>query len=892
MKNFANFIKDNTSLFSADVIEKAEQFYALQNPQQLKQLNLQIRKNMYQMEHSSDAQQKYVLKQQCEGMIRKRDELVSQRQQNSFSDLDYNVRCYLCMVALVNKYLLEEAKIHSIKSNMTFATQEFQNSQAYQELVHIRDYVNDYIARNSKKVVNHRYFVKLHKDCKDFGELRKVADAYFEELNSSERKKGDKIQNSHSGKVIATFPELGVQVVQLFEKRALNYEGATMHHCVGSYADRVAKNETAIFSLRDVASPDQECVPHATMEFSDGKIKQIKGPYDGMIEPHYMLAARRMACVLLNVDSLRDTQIAEAEKNNLGFILDDGENECDLLGIERTNIKSLALRAEYCEQINFDNINVNELHLNGEISENTLRALSKIKNIREVYFKIGENFKTNKIDFSNVPLNKIFMSGKSLTMHEFVLPEELDILEIQGDFPSLAEMKLPDGLKKLEINGSFPLQVLDLPEGLDTLEIQGDFSSLAEMKLPDGLKKLEINGSFPLQVLDLPEGLEALEIRGDFSSLAEVKLPVGLKKLKINGSFPLQVLDLPDGLDTLEIRGDFPSLSKLVLPKDIRTLELSKNFPALSELQLSENLETLHIEGNFSLNELYLPDSLKALEMSGDFPYLRKLVLSDKLEKFVMSGEFPLLQGVELPKSIERVRTSFVFSGRFPHLRELECGGLSEGFDFENIEEIKLSGKVKTPRVLDLSGCKKLFALDFGGSATLDTEKIILPSSLQVMIGDACSFYKLKEVDLRAVDCTCFGKITGNKFSLVFGNSDDFMTKVANPTVASGYPFLGISLGQVANAPNLKRILFPQKIEEIYLRYMNVNGFDVDFAQYPNLRVLEIDEKCKCTKACINSISRCRNLERLVINGQEIALPIQASKKRLNFLSGLKKKIR
>ena len=851
MKNFANFIKDNTSLFSADVIEKAEQFYALQNPQQLKQLNLQIRKNMYQMEHSSDAQQKYVLKQQCEGMIRKRDELVSQRQQNSFSGLDYNVRCYLCMVALVNKYLLEEAKIHNIKSNMTFATQEFQNSQAYQELVHIRDYVNDYIARNSKKVVNHRYFVKLHKDCKDFGELRKVADAYFEELNSSERKKGDKIQNSHSGKVIATFPELGVQVVQLFEKRALNYEGAAMHHCVGSYADRVAKNETAIFSLRDIVSPDQECIPHATMEFSDGKIKQIKGPYDGMIEPRYMLAARRMACVLLNVDSLRNAQIAEAEKNNLGFILGEEKNECDLLGIERTNIKSLAMRAEYCEQINFDNINVNELHLNGEISENTLRALSKIKNIREVYFEIGENFKTNKIDLSNVPLNKIFMSGKSLTMHEFVLPEELDTLEIQGGFPSLSEIELPDGLKKLKIDGSFPLQVLDLPEGLDTLEIQGDFSSLSEIKLPDGLKKLEINGSFPLQVLDLP-----------------------------------------DGLDTLEIRGDFPSLSKLVLPKGIRTLELSKNFPALSELQLSENLETLHIEGNFSLNELYLPDGLKALKISGDFPYLRKLVLSGKLEKFVMSGEFPLLQGVELPKSIEQVETSFVFSGRFPHLRELECGGLSEGFDFENIEKIGLSGKVKTPKVLDLSDCKKLFALDFGGSATLDTEKIILPSSLQVMIGDACSFYKLKEVDLRAVDCTCFGKIIGNKLSLVFGNSDDFMTKVANPTVASGYPFLGISLSQVANAPNLKRILFPQKIEEIYLNHMNVNGFDVDFAQYPNLRVLEIDEKCKCTKACINSISRCRNLERLVINGQEIALPIQASKKRLNFLSRLKKKIR
>lgn len=49
-------------------------------------------------------------------------------------------------------------------------------------------------------------------------------------------------------------------------------EGRAMGHCVGTYADNVARGELMIFSLR---SPEGK--PHATIEVSGGHVNQIKG---------------------------------------------------------------------------------------------------------------------------------------------------------------------------------------------------------------------------------------------------------------------------------------------------------------------------------------------------------------------------------------------------------------------------------------------------------------------------------------------------------------------------------------------------------------------------------------------------------------------------------------
>lgn len=51
-------------------------------------------------------------------------------------------------------------------------------------------------------------------------------------------------------------------------------EGAALHHCVGTYVDRVARGETNIFFIRKEKEPDK---PYFTMEWRDNDIVQCRG---------------------------------------------------------------------------------------------------------------------------------------------------------------------------------------------------------------------------------------------------------------------------------------------------------------------------------------------------------------------------------------------------------------------------------------------------------------------------------------------------------------------------------------------------------------------------------------------------------------------------------------
>lgn len=53
----------------------------------------------------------------------------------------------------------------------------------------------------------------------------------------------------------------------------LTREGAALHHCVGGYADRMAKGETAILFVRRKTEPDK---PYYTMEYRDGVVIQCR----------------------------------------------------------------------------------------------------------------------------------------------------------------------------------------------------------------------------------------------------------------------------------------------------------------------------------------------------------------------------------------------------------------------------------------------------------------------------------------------------------------------------------------------------------------------------------------------------------------------------------------
>ena len=63
--------------------------------------------------------------------------------------------------------------------------------------------------------------------------------------------------------------------------REIVAEGQTLHHCVGTYADKVARGETGILFMRSVKEPDK---PLYTIEVRDGKIIQCRGNRNCAIE--------------------------------------------------------------------------------------------------------------------------------------------------------------------------------------------------------------------------------------------------------------------------------------------------------------------------------------------------------------------------------------------------------------------------------------------------------------------------------------------------------------------------------------------------------------------------------------------------------------------------------
>ncbi len=53
----------------------------------------------------------------------------------------------------------------------------------------------------------------------------------------------------------------------------LTAEGKTLHHCVGGYADRMARGETTILFIRKAKEPD---TPYYTLEYKDGQVIQCR----------------------------------------------------------------------------------------------------------------------------------------------------------------------------------------------------------------------------------------------------------------------------------------------------------------------------------------------------------------------------------------------------------------------------------------------------------------------------------------------------------------------------------------------------------------------------------------------------------------------------------------
>ncbi len=75
---------------------------------------------------------------------------------------------------------------------------------------------------------------------------------------------------------------LGMFIRLPYRATELKTEGERLHHCVGTYVDRVMKGETTIFFVRKIGEPDE---PFYTLEWRDHKIIQCRGSHNCDMTP-------------------------------------------------------------------------------------------------------------------------------------------------------------------------------------------------------------------------------------------------------------------------------------------------------------------------------------------------------------------------------------------------------------------------------------------------------------------------------------------------------------------------------------------------------------------------------------------------------------------------------
>ena len=86
-----------------------------------------------------------------------------------------------------------------------------------------------------------------------------------------------KIMESMTGVAAIDMKTESLMIVLPKDGDDLKHEGSILHHCVGTYADKVAKGLTMILFVRKADHPD---VPYFTMEWQNNEIRQLRGKYN------------------------------------------------------------------------------------------------------------------------------------------------------------------------------------------------------------------------------------------------------------------------------------------------------------------------------------------------------------------------------------------------------------------------------------------------------------------------------------------------------------------------------------------------------------------------------------------------------------------------------------
>ena len=142
------------------------------------------------------------------------------------------------------------------------------------ELKYNLDNMFIYMPNNFKQV--HDRVAKEYKELKDrkAAAEKKRRDKLIAKKMQKLKKDMEEIFSKNAGVDALNIKGNGLILIVPANSAAIKEEGEALHHCVGTYIERVAKGETAIFFIRKENEPSK---PYYTLEWRDNKVIQCRG---------------------------------------------------------------------------------------------------------------------------------------------------------------------------------------------------------------------------------------------------------------------------------------------------------------------------------------------------------------------------------------------------------------------------------------------------------------------------------------------------------------------------------------------------------------------------------------------------------------------------------------
>lgn len=623
-----------------------------------------------------------------------------EKNKTAFAELSEEAKVCACTQSLLKKYLLAafvksspEAYHLNNDGAVTLNVEFFRNSVLYQQSAHLKDYVASYIRTYPHRINGSRYFVGLHKKLPEFDDVLEMADEYFDELNQKNEKTAENLQKSRQGiEVIEVYPEYQAQAVRVVTEDALKYEGTEMAHCVATYAEKVKNGITEIYSIRENGDEYTEFAPHATIEFQNGKIRQLKGYKDSLVDMSYMKAARRLVKTLLHLNTdeeiVASPDIPLSEKNNIGFLKDTNGTLRDIFGVfpQDTEIvfNAIRVKANRIKCLDFNRIKFKKIIVNGAIMPKTIHYLSNADGLEEVNLTFTNEQKEEILDFSALQCRKMELEFKKKALAKTMrLPSSLQELKMANiDMPELTAIEGGEALPLLSLRGKFN-KLEQIPDIRKDLTLKGEYTPpLLAGKALQSLKKMILIGNFNLSdtVLLLPS-VEKLEFReGTFDNI---------EKLDFSSNSELTEIDFHQCV--------FPRLKEIIVPENVKNFGGAHSvYPALERVDLSQSprksFGVLEID-NQKKYSYGVPDEEGCLSFTiPDFggymmgfsamPALKELLLREDIEKIDLIG---IRFGTVNPIDFGRYKELSELNTQYSHLPEKALVDLSSNTNLQRL---------------------------------------------------------------------------------------------------------------------------------------------------------------------------------------------------------------